>query len=297
MKLKNARPWTVALAAVVTSFTIVSSASALTPATIYDATPSPTPPNVASLGYQATQTAEFGDRVVFAGTNRNLTSVTVTMSDWALHSSYPTMPTAGWSHPITLNLYNLNVANPTLPGTLISTTTQTFSIPWRPEADPTCAGGTAWRASDGLCYSGLAFNITFDLDVVVPDSVVYGIAYNTNTWGYHPIGTPGPYESLNVGIPTGQLATTGTDVTPNDVFWNTMTASNYADGGLGGVGTFRFDTNWAPNGTVAAEFVATEPPVAAPTTKAQCKKKGWMQFNDPSFKNQGRCIKYVKHHS
>ena len=285
MKLRNVRPWTVALAAVATSFTIVSSASALTPETIYDATPNPLPPNVASQGYQATQTAELGDQVTFAGENRRVTSVTVTMSDWALHSSYPSMPAAGWTHPITLNLYNVNTANPALPGTLISTTTQTFSIPWRPEADPTCPGGTAWRASDGLCYNGLAFNITFDLDVVVPDSVVYGIAYNTNTWGYHPIGAPGPYESLNVGVPTGQLATTGTDVTPADVF----RAS-------GSTPVFQRELGWAPNGTVAAKFVATELPVAAPTTKAQCKKYGWKKFNDPSFKNQGRCIKYVNHH-
>jgi hypothetical protein len=296
MKLKNARLWGLTAAAVLASTVFASSAAALTSASIYDATPNPLPPNVASLGFQATQTAEFGDEIVFGGTNRRVTSVTVTMSDWALHSSYPSMPASFWTHPITLNLYNTNPTNPSLPGTLISTTTQMFSIPWRPEADPTCLGGTAWRASDNLCYNGLAFNITFDLNTIVPSSIVYGIAYNTNTWGYAPIGSPGPYESLNVGVPTGQVATAGADASSDQVFWNTMTASNYTDNGIGGTGTFRRDTNWVPNGTVAAKFVATEIPVAPPTTKEDCKNGGWATYNDPSFKNQGDCISFVVSH-
>jgi hypothetical protein len=291
MKLTSARLWGVTTAAAFVSAVFVSSAFALTPTSIYDATPTPLPPNVASLGFQATQTSEFGDEITFSGTNRRVTSVTVTMSDWALHSSYPSMPAAGWTHPITLNLYNAPGAS--LPGTLIATATQTFTIPWRPEADPTCAGGTAWRASDGLCYNGLAFNITFDLNVVVPDHIVYGIAYDTNTWGYHPIGTPGPYESLNVGIPTGQLATTGTDVSSDQVFWNTALATNYTLPGP--AGTFRRDAAWAPNGTVAAKFVATEIPVAGPASANDCKNGGWMTFNDPAFKNQGDCISFVNH--
>lgn len=44
-------------------------------------------------------------------------------------------------------------------------------------------------------------------------------------------------------------------------------------------------TGWTGNGTLAAKFVATEIPVAPPTTKKACKKGGWKTFNDPSFKN------------
>ena len=40
-------------------------------------------------------------------------------------------------------------------------------------------------------------------------------------------------------------------------------------------------------------FEAQEPLVAPPTTKDQCKNDGWQTFNNPSFKNQGQCIKYV----
>jgi hypothetical protein len=126
-------------------------------------------------------------------------------------------------------------------------------IPWRPEADPTCPGGTAWRASDGSCYNGLAFNASFDFTsqgITLPDDVIIGVAYNTENWGANPIGVDGPYDSLNVGVAPNQPVTIGSDDNTDDVFWNTSTAADYSDLGAGGVGTFRQDTNWAPYGTV-----------------------------------------------
>jgi len=186
--------------------------------TIYDSIPAPLPPNVPSLGYQAQQTSEFGDLIQFAGTGRALTQVTLVMSAWALASTYGSL-TPTWNHPITLNLYNVDNsgANPA-PGALIATQTQTFAIPWRPEADPTCPGGTAWRASNGNCYNGYAFQITFDFTgTTVPNQIIYGVAYNTNTWGYAPIGQPGPYESLNFGLAT-VAPTTGTNPLPDTAY-------------------------------------------------------------------------------
>ena len=40
-----------------------------------------------------------------------------------------------------------------------------------------------------------------------------------------------------------------------------------------------------------------EVPAVVPTSKAQCKKGGWKNFTDPTFKNQGQCVAYVNHHS
>lgn len=37
--------------------------------------------------------------------------------------------------------------------------------------------------------------------------------------------------------------------------------------------------------------------VGPPTTKDQCKNGGWMTFNNPSFRSQGRCIDYVERHA
>jgi hypothetical protein len=278
------------LIAIVSMILPMSVAWAMTPTTIYDSIPSPLPPNVPSVGFQATSTQEFGDHIRFASTKGNLTTVTVTMSDWALHSTYPGLPDAGWQHDITLNIYNVNNSNP-IPavGTLLTSKTQTFVIPWRPVADPTCPGGTAWKAGDNQCYNGYAFNITFDftsLNVVLPDEIIYGIAYNTNTWGYHPIGLPGPYESLNVGLNSTSGPTVGTDVNSDVVFWNTSYAGFYSDGGAGGVGTLRADAGWS--GYVpAVQFKAL------PNSEV-CKNDGWKTYGLPSltFKSQGDCIQY-----
>ena len=35
--------------------------------------------------------------------------------------------------------------------------------------------------------------------------------------------------------------------------------------------------------------------VGPPTSKDQCKHGGWQTFNNPSFKNQGQCVKYAVH--
>lgn len=249
---------------------VVCSPLAAGASVIYDSIPGPLPPNVPSLGYQATQTSEFGDLIQFFGANRLLKKVTLVMSDWALAADYPAFPGSTgptWDHPLTLNLYNVDNsgANPA-PGTLIATRTQTFAIPWRPPADPTCPGGTAWRASDGNCYNGLAFTVVFDFTgIPMPNQIIYGVAYNTQTWGYDPIGTPGPYVSLNFGL-ADQPPSVGSNPFPDTAYWNTQTAANYADGGAGGVGTFRRDTNWTPfSGAASFETLeVTEVPTLSP---------------------------------
>lgn len=291
--------WTAA-AALAAFAALAGSAAAVTSSPIYDAVPAPLPPNVPSLGFEATSTSEFGDNVVFGGTNRQLAGVVVTMSDWAKNSEYPLLPAGGWTHPITFNVYAVDHSTATpAAGALLATVTQVFTIPWRPEADPTCPNGTAWRAADGACYNGLAFDITFDfsaLNVVLPNEVVFGVAYNTQHYGATPLGTPGPYNSLNVGVPTNDPVAVGTDADTDAVFWNTSYAGFYTDGGASGVGTFRQDTAWTPNGTVAVRFLAFDPLVGPPTSKKECKKDGWQTFNNPSFSSRKECERYVTAH-
>jgi hypothetical protein len=236
----------------------MAASSAIGASVVYNAIPSLLPPNVASVGYEATSTSEFGDYVHLTSTNPDgvLNAVTVTMSDWALYSDYSSDDrylgnSLTWSHPITVNIYNSSLA-------LLATTTQNVTIPWRPVADASC--GTAWKASNGNCYNGLAFNATFDLSSLnqtLPNDVIVGVAYNTADYGQTPIGVAGPYNSLNVGVPTGQTASVGTDDNADNVFWNTSYAPFYADGGTSGVGIFRQDTGWNPNGTAAIQITAS----------------------------------------
>ncbi len=244
--------------------------------TVYDALPSVSPEtNYPSLGFQATQTSEFGDYIHLDGTARALNTVTVTMSDWAKYSDYDTDTSysgdsANWTHPITLNVYNVVSGTPNTVGTLLGTVTQTITIPWRPESDSSCgatSNGTGWK-KDGVCYnySGIAFNATFDLsslNVTLPGDIIVSVAYNTQSYGASPIGSNGPYNSLNVAVPPGQSVAVGRDDNTDNVFWNTSTAAWYTDGGTGGVGIFREDTNWTPNGTVALQVTARTPEVTA----------------------------------
>jgi hypothetical protein len=290
----------IAFAMVIVLIAVPMSGSAADGTVIYDNTASPLPGNLVSEGFEATQTSELGDEISFAGTSHMLQQVTVTMSSWACESGSwnnhdcVTTPGATFQVPITFTIYN--VADGNAVGTPIAHVTQTFDIPYRPSADDVnCTGADAgkWYSNiDGKCDNGLATNITFDFSsagVTLPDSVIYGISYNTSSYGDDPIGVSGPYDSLNVGLNNESAPTVGTDVNPDAVFWNTSTASNYTDGGAGGVGTFRQDTGWA--GFVpAVRFTATVP---APTSKDQCKAGGWQQFDNPHFKNQGDCVQFV----
>ena len=287
-------PFFAAAALLVTSVALASST------VVYDALPSVSPPtNYPSQPFQAQQTAEFGDYIHLGGTSRVLDSVTVTMSDWALYSDYASdsrymADSSHWTHPITLNVYSNHLDANGVPDDLLASTTQDIEIPWRPEPDGCDA--TGWTDTMGNCNHGLAFNATFDLSAthtVLPNDIIVSVAFNTQTWGYNPIGVAGPYNSLNVAVPANQATTVGSDNNTDAVFWNTETASNYTDGGAGGVGTFREDTNWTPYGTVALQVTASEPLVGPPASKDDCNNGGWQTFNNPTFKNQGDCVSYV----
>lgn len=233
------------------------SAVSLQAAVVYSSIPGLLPPNVASIGYETNQASEFGDLIQFAGTDRALKTVTLVMSDWAAASAYGSSA-PNWSLPITLNLYGVNSsgANPA-PGTLLSTQTQTFTIPWRPETSGGCPAGK-WL-SGGTCYSGIAFTISFNFfGVTLPGEIIYGVAYNTSDSGYSPIGAAGPYDLLNFGLADVSPAV-GSNPFPDTAYWNTSLAGNYTDGGAGGVGVFRRDTNWTPYSGAVSFDAAPEP--------------------------------------
>jgi hypothetical protein len=196
---------------------------------VYDNIPSSLADNYPSLGYQATQTDEFGDRISL--TNGGLlNNVTFTLSSWARSEDYNNA--TSWAQDLTLNVYSAGSGN--LPGTLLGTITQNFNILFRP---------TGWTAN------GLAQNVTFNtssLGLLVPTDIVIGLAFNTQSYGTNPIGTNGPWNSLNFAVNTagGGGVTTGSNPNLDDVMWNTHTAGWYTDGGAGGVNILRQDTNW-----------------------------------------------------
>jgi len=227
-----------------------SDVSAVGPsAVVYDSLPSVVPDtNYPSLGYQATSTSEFGDYINLAGSNRMLETVTTTMSNWAKYSDYSSDArylgdNTSWTHPVTVKVYSADgSANP---DTLLASREQTVTIPWRPE-------------TPGYPFSGIAFNATFDLsdlNVLLPDDVIVSVEYNTQTHGPSPIGVTGPYNSLNVAVPTSQPVVVGSDVSVDTVYLDSSWSGVYSSAGATGV--FRQDAGWTPYGTLALEITAS----------------------------------------
>jgi len=222
----------------------VASATATT--TIYDSTQTPLPGNQASLCFECWQVTDIGNQVAFAaGTPRLVDDVTVTLSSWGCESG--TGPTctllhAGdtFSHPLTLKLYNVG-NDGTSVGSLITSVTQTFAIPYRPSSDPNWAtdcptsDSSAWfDAAEGQCHHGIGANVTFNLGhTIVPDKVIYDIQSNTSDYGNPPYGDATachstvqgcPYDSLNVALSTEPTSPgVGSDPEQNALY----DASNY----------------------------------------------------------------------
>lgn len=199
------------------------------------------PPNIASVTFEASGTSEFGDLIRLSGAAHFIGSVSVSMSSGALRSDYPGSTQFGFMHPVTLSLYAVDrTGSAPRAGSVLARVTESFLIPWRPE--PSAAGaalpGRPWRTEDGHFYTGKAFTLTFDvgaLGLALPDEVIVGISFNTQHHGQQPLGTPGPYDSIGLGL-SDLPSTSGFDVEPDAVFWKSTEAPNQ----------LRRDQGWAP---------------------------------------------------
>jgi hypothetical protein len=244
----------IAGAMVILSTQVVSAASEA----IFDYIPTPLPDNVASYSYESWGVAEAGDGIEFS-TNGNqlLDNARVVVSSWACQTgtgwaaenTVPCVTTPGstFSMPITLNIYDPNDDM-----SVVASKTQTFNIPFRPSTNPECeatVNGQGWGED---CFLGLAHIIKFDLTgVVAPDEIVYGVAYNTSSYGYNPIGDEAacaavqyagcPYDLLNLGTEGDAPPLVGTDLSPNGAYQYSVFGEAYCDGGEGGTAVFRFD--------------------------------------------------------
>jgi hypothetical protein len=297
------------VAALAAAALVALPAAAATSVVVYDNTPHPLPGNLTSWGFEATGTAEVGDRVgLAAGSAREAATVSVVMSSWACQAGHwnigdcVTAPGASFTHPITLNLYAVGAGN--APGALIGTVTQTFAIPYRPSADPVhCTGGRWFDTASSTCFNGKAAPIAFDLaalNLTLPNELIVGVAYNTTHWGYAPIGGAAPcysgpggcaYDSLNVGLadPATTLSA-GSNPAPADAYQDTQ----YSSCASGAIHPFGLDAGCWAGLKLAVQVGAASPLVGPPTSKDQCRNGGWKQFNNPSFTSQKACEKFVK---
>jgi hypothetical protein len=273
------------------------SAEAFKSGTVYDATPTSLPADVANIGFESTSTSELGDYIHLGGNGRTLGTVSMVMStkaqyvDHAYDQRY-TSNTSTWTLPVTITIYGNTLNEIYQPGPVIATLTQNIAVPWRPAADSTCANQTYWRAADGACYEGKAFTAVFDmssLGATLPNDIIVSASFSTGQHGYSPLGLPGPYDTVGVGVPTNQTVAIGTDHGTDALYWNTTDPITSTTGGT--VGLFNQNTGRAPQGTIAMKITT---PVSMPGSKDECKKDGWKKYGT-SFKNQGQCVSYREH--
>jgi hypothetical protein len=188
---------------------------------IFDNTAASLPSNLPSYGPEAYSYTEWGGGATFAGTARKLSTATVTMSSWACQSGSwdagcVTTPGATYDVPITFSVYAVGTGN--VVGTLITSKTQTFAIPYRPSADTTNCSATPTKWFDSTtCFNGKAVNITFTFPAgtTLPGAAIFGVTFSTRDSGYSPLGgTGGPTDSLNIatypGTGTATQAVVGT---------------------------------------------------------------------------------------
>ena len=216
-----------------------------------------------SLGFEATQTSEFGDEVRLAGSARRLVSLKVLFSSWACQSGHwfdgacSTSPGATFTHDVTANIYAVaDCAGKPCPGTLLATVTETQTVPYRPSTDPQCAILNPYDPNDpyhyytygwfnpvvGACKPQIPTVLTFDFtskNVTLPDEVIWTVAFNTTHYGAHPIDEGAacftesggcPYDSFNVGAQTYLGAPyAGIDVMPDTAFVNGVADKGWTD--------------------------------------------------------------------
>ena len=217
---------------------------------VFDSLPATLPPSVTSENLQANRIDEFGELVTLSSTTAvsaaSATVVLVTYGGYAPGELTPDgvtstvfQPVPAYSWPITINLFD--------PASLVTlaTRTQTFNIPARPPADPSCSN-YQWLSSEG-CKAGYAFTVTFDLSgATLPSSFVYGITYDTQSAGQHPTGNVVHSNKLNVGLFTYSVTPTVgsfTGVTATGtIYLNGQNSFPYK--GTGTPGSFGPDTNW-----------------------------------------------------
>jgi MYXO-CTERM domain-containing protein len=205
---------------------------------IFNSIPGTLNPNYTSIGYQAQKVREFGDRISFGGSARQLSSASVTMS---MHGSYAdyniggslygngAYAGAGYTQSFTFNIYNAGTGS--TPGALLGTVTQDKYIQYRPDN---------WASANGIAQT-----ISFDLAglaITLPESIVWGLAFNTQSYGSTPTGTVGPYNMLNVCFNQSSAwapADGGVTIGSTDLLTKFINSTNPAQyGSLGTVGTF-----------------------------------------------------------
>lgn len=166
-------------------------ATGVSPFSYDNITPESRVDNPVSLGYGATSTTQYGSQIAL-GREGGVTdpAVEVLLSVWSCeHGEWNAgcVSNGGtFEAPLTLNVYAVGYENSV--GALLSSTTQTFTLAYRPTSNcPTDA--TKFVAIDGTCNHGLPTAVTFDVPALPHKSIV-AVEFDPT----------GPLAALNVAL-------------------------------------------------------------------------------------------------
>jgi hypothetical protein len=200
----------------------------------YNAIPAKVTGNVPSVGFEATQTAEFGDEVALGGGGKSLRSMSVVLSSWGCESGTwqagcETTPGTTFDVPITFTVYADDGGSP---GAVLASKVENVTVAYRPTASDRCTNGKWYNSKDRTCYSGVPQTVTvsFDGTVTLSEHVFWSVSYNTTHAGRAPVGESAScygetggcgYDSLNVGAWSAPNAPfSGTDLDTDLAFVN-----------------------------------------------------------------------------
>ncbi len=159
-----------------------------------------------SVSFSSNRMCGMGNYLRLSGSAREIESVDVAMVTWAPAADFPILAAlnpAGYTHPITLTLYQVTDAGQLI---YLKEVTRQVLVPWRPT---TLANGSSYP------YNGFAFKAQFDFPggTALPEKVIAMVSYDTANAGFYPIGLPGPYDQLNVALTSAPPAV-GSDADP-----------------------------------------------------------------------------------
>ncbi len=171
--------------------------------------------NPVSLGYAATGTTEFGSEVAMTEAAEE-PEVQVLLSVWSCESGggascVTADPLARFPAELTLKAYKVGYENEV--GELVSTTTKSFQLPYRPTTDPSCPDGTSFKAADGHCQHGLPTPVTFEPTVAIPRKAILVVEFTPDSTAT---------DSLNVGLEGPASIGSNPLESREGVYWNSQ---------------------------------------------------------------------------
>lgn len=170
---------------------------------VFETNPEIPQPSHSSYGLDGKVDKALGDTITLDGDLRRLESVDFTLVNWARAAQWPSLSAQnpnGFKHPLTVIVYG--IVEESL--VLLGQETQEFLIPWRPES---------LDDKGKYPFGGLAFTARFDFleKIILTEKIAVLITYNTESSGFEPIGTAGPYNGINIALSNKQPTVGGDD--------------------------------------------------------------------------------------